>query len=114
MSDDIIRSNKIFKVVLAYDDRPGLYSMDAIEHEDKLWLVPSWLEHPSGKYQIPMRIICLETFPHQRTPDTPGIDFALNVPLPRAACEGRHQAPAKPVVVVKEIPDLRYPVPTIH
>ena len=112
MSEDT--SNKIFKVLLAYDDRPGLYAMDAIEHEDKIWLVPLWLEHQSGKYQIPARIICLETFPHQRTPDAPGIDFALNVPLPRAACEGHYLGPTKHAVVAKEKPDLRYPVPTIH
>jgi hypothetical protein len=80
--------SKIFHVLLAYDDRHDVHLMDAIEHEDKLWLVPGWLLHHSQEFEIPARIICLSSLRHDKISGRPGVDYLL----PRASTQSQQNA----------------------
>lgn len=43
----------------------AIYTVDVIEDEGRLWLVPMWIENRERGWQKPMRMISLATIPHQ-------------------------------------------------
>lgn len=103
---------KILKTLVGLDSGGGLYHMETIEHQGKMWLVPGWLEAPSEGWKIPARIICLDPLPHQKLPQgDPYGDFVLNGPLHKSVCDGHTQLTAGYAYVVIERPDIRIPIP---
>lgn len=61
---------------------------DGIAHEGKLWLVPSWLEHPTEPIAIPERIIRFDNFPYQEDLGG-GLDYQnIQLPIPESALLG--------------------------
>ena len=63
-------------------------TIDGIEHEGKLWLVPGWLEHPKEPHAIPERIIRFDCFPHQVSQEG-GLDYEnIQLPIPESALLG--------------------------
>ena len=118
MDQHIIRSDKIFKVLVTYDP-PELVIHDAILLEGALWCVSQWLENLDEGYRIPERLIR----PRKARYDLPEgsqdlglhqVDYVLSDSLPRAVVEGRARPEEATGFLVKEAPDLRFPVPSIH
>jgi len=71
---------------LVQDEATGtIYKSDGIEYDNKLWLVPSWLEVPGKRVSMPARIIRFDNLPHQslRGSRYPA-DYLLNGPVPKA------------------------------
>jgi hypothetical protein len=57
---------KILKAVVQSTDNGSIYQIDVIEHDNKLWLVPQWLDIPAAGVSKPARIIWMDTLPHQK------------------------------------------------
>ena len=55
-----------------------------IEHAERPWLVPQWIENREEQVTMPERIICLDGLPSQRSGDLGAIDlrYILNYPIP--------------------------------
>ena len=81
---------KILKTLLAFSDSdPGkIFSCDTIEMDGKFWLVPDWIENYATRKSKPIRIICLDYLPHQKTGADEMADFVLNVPIPKCVFDG--------------------------
>jgi hypothetical protein len=64
-----------FKVIARLED--GTVAVcTAVEHQDKVWIVPRWLPPPDESYARPERMTLLEQFRHERTDppdDTPDL-----------------------------------------
>jgi hypothetical protein len=107
---------KILKamVILSNDDGTGgaVNSMDAIEHDGRIWLVPEWFDYKDAKVTMPVRIVCLDLIPHQRGTGTP--EIVVDGPLPRSVVEGRCPPGLKARYLVIEKPDIRLPLRTVH
>jgi hypothetical protein len=74
---------KIFQTFIVEEGGGQIFTMDTIEHEEKLWLVPGWIEYPDAGYKVPERLICLDGLRYQTLRNNKA-DFAVNVPIPRA------------------------------
>ena len=46
-----------------------------IEHAERPWLVPQWIENREEQVTMPERIICLDGLPSQRSGDLGAIEF---------------------------------------
>jgi hypothetical protein len=74
-------------VVIFLENSGSLDKCDGLEYEGRNWLVPLWLAPLGVEWQEPERIIPLDRFRHQKT-DAAGIDYTVNVPIPRAIWSG--------------------------
>lgn len=93
---------KLLKVAVPSGNE--VLSIDAIEHEGKLWLVPMWNVDTALKQRWPKRVIRLDNLPHQRllVPFGPH-NAALNIPIPRRILDGG--PPLEPTDTLFEIQD---------
>ena len=84
-----------------------IYKVDTIEYQGKMWLVPEWFDNPLGGWRKPVRIICLDVLPHQKTPGNPEADFVLNAGIPKSVFDDG-QIPLQPedLFVVIESPGI--------
>jgi len=81
--------SKSYKVIIVFDDGV-MGACGGIDHEGRIWLVPTWLPFPAEGYTKPERMIPLDQFRFQAF-DPPatgpgemaGANFAVNDPLPR-------------------------------
>jgi hypothetical protein len=96
----------IFKTLVALEGDGYVYTLDTIEYKGKMWLVPEWIEPIAKQWTSPLRIICLDVLPHQKS-SSPDHDFVLNNPIPKCILAG--QVPLEKVkqYVVIERPDVR-------
>ena len=85
-----------------------LYKVDTIRFEEKLWLVPEWLDNPKAGWRTPVRIICLDGLPYETTPRGP-TDFVLTTGMSKPVFEGHVQPHLQSGLVVRERPDIRFP-----
>jgi hypothetical protein len=78
---------KILKTLITFTDANLgiILKCDTIEFEGKYWLVPEWLENATTGKMQPLRIICLDLLPHQKTSL---VDFVLNDPIPKCVFDG--------------------------
>lgn len=108
---------KIYKTasyIINEEGEPIVFTIDTIEFEGKLWLVPEWIEKPLEGWKSPKRIILLDALPHQKVPPGSPIpaDFVLGYPRSTAFLKNG-QTPTQPTteaVVIKN-PDIRIPIP---
>jgi hypothetical protein len=102
---------KILKTLMGFSDGDGtMFLADTIEYEGKYWLVPQWLEAPAEGWKRPARIVSLAPLKHQKS-TMPGIDFVLNVPIPKAVFDGEVPTGSGAQYVVIERPDISLPTP---
>jgi len=118
MDQHIIRSDKIFKVLVTYDP-PELVIHDAILLEGALWCVSQWLENLDQGYRIPERLIRPRGARYDLTGGSQDlgplqVDYVLSGTLPKAVVEGRARPEEAVGFLVKEAPDVRFPVLSIH
>jgi hypothetical protein len=86
-------------------------TVDTIEHEGKLWLVPYWLETPLPGVRKPIRLIRMDSLPHQFLGhDLFGYDLyklELSDPMPIAVLNGETvQSRSGTLFDVVEAPDI--------
>src|SRR5580704_15306755 len=77
----------------------------AIEHEEKLWLVPAWLTGPTTGTLCPARIICMDGLSLTKAGLESPADYVLATPLNKAALEGRAVGQN---LDVRERPDIHF------
>lgn len=69
-----------------------IFKVDVIKYKDKFWIVPEWLENKAIGKMKPVRLILLDSLPHQKIPvsakDRPA-DFVLNKPIPMCVFDGQ-------------------------
>lgn len=87
-----------------------ILTVDTIEHEGLLWLVPNWTERPDLKLMRPERIILLSTLRHSPHGDL-AHDYVLHDPLPKSLLYGPNPKSAGPQYVVEMHPEILVPVP---
>ncbi len=70
---------------------------DTIRYEDKLWLVPLWLENKVEGLKMPARIIRIDTRNYRKLPvgSSYGADFVLNDSLPKSLFNCHVQPPTR-------------------
>jgi hypothetical protein len=116
MGEHIAREKRIFKVLVTYDP-PAMEIVDAIWHENWLWLVTAWRENLYEGYRTPVQLI----YPLGSQYDRPEgsqvyqvVDYTLRDSIPRSVVDGRARPEEATGFLVKEASDLRFPVPSIH
>lgn len=103
---------KIFKTMITFPD--GIYTIDTIEHEGELWLVPEWIDGtPSEGYSMPVRIIRIPLL-HEAGPDV-SADYIVSYPLPKDVLDGAIPMELAHVCDVIESPQIVVGKPqTLH
>jgi hypothetical protein len=105
---------RIFATTVTFDEiPPGIYTIDSIEHQGRLWLVGGWLEDRAAGFRIPQRLVCPLKMGFQPNPQPgPGrVDYSISAPVSKAAYEGRVPPELAADYVVLEQPDVRFPLP---
>jgi hypothetical protein len=92
----------IYTTIIHCEDDGSAHSVETVEYEGKLWIVPRWIEGPIPGTIAPERIICVDglvqkTGPHLRA------DYFLPSPLSRDILEGRRISQDHAVI---ERPDI--------
>lgn len=116
MSEHSTRSDKIFNVLIRYNNPPEMQLRAAILHEGALWLVIGWLENRAQNARRPARLVrsLRLRFERVRDPRPFGPDYSLSGPLPRCALDGPVPALRELGFDVLDLPDAHFPVETIH
>jgi hypothetical protein len=112
MDEPPIIDAPILKVFVS--DGTSIFTVDAIGHDGRLWLVLRWLCPPSKEWREPERIICLSGLPYQDLRGTgQPADYSLPVPLPKHLFGDTPLLPSEEYLVV-EHPHIRFRMPTVH
>lgn len=80
---------EILKTIVITEEDGQHYLMDTIQEDEKLWLVPQWVEQGV----LPQRMVCIDEFRPRRLPaPKQGVQRAhyeiADHPLPRALLDG--------------------------
>lgn len=97
---------KIFSALIFHEEGNGLFQADALCHEGKYWLVPNWVGTPASPKTNPVRLILIDSLPHNLQFGSPFGDIVVNVPIPIAVYEGRVRPSPESGFVVIENPDI--------
>jgi hypothetical protein len=101
-------------MVIIADTTHTIVQMDVIEHAGQFWLVPEWLDNPTQRVSMPLRIVSLATMSHQRT-EGAAQEFVVNDPVPKLVFDGQIPPEQSDKFVVVELPDIRIPLaPRYH
>jgi hypothetical protein len=109
-----VTDTRFYKIIARLED--GTVAVcTAVDHQDKVWIVPRWLPLPDESHARPERMILLEQFRHERT-DPPddgpdlldGADFRLLDFIPRALFDGVLSSALREKFVVLEPVDVRF------
>ena len=96
-------TKKVLTLLVGLDDGV-VQAYFGIEHESKLWLVPSWLIETATQEATPERMIRVDSLNPQPQKCSPGEKWDyVNILLPRAVIEGVSQE--APGFEVKSLPD---------
>jgi hypothetical protein len=100
---------KVFKTVVAEKDGGSIRECDTIEHEGRLWLVPSWIDNRQAGYSSPAQIVGPAA--HRFQAMGPG-RYLLDGPVPRAVLDGqaRPNTHAEYEVILR--PTIRFSIPS--
>ena len=89
--------------------------MDTIEHEGHFWLVPNWILSRNDKYIRPLRIISLQTIPHQDFGSVKEGEarFVVSYPIPKSVFLGLPPKGRENLYVIRENPEIVLPNPDV-
>lgn len=91
----------------------GIFSIDTIEYEDKLWLVPEWIDGvPEKGYSKPARIICLEYMPLAERGNDINYDYFLNGSISRSMLDGHPSSKLEYLYQIVESPEIVVATPS--
>jgi hypothetical protein len=101
---------KIFKtwVHLHGKGPAGMCIVDTIVYEDKLWLVPEWLDIRGLGVSMPVRIVRLDGLEYEPDPGA-GCDYVLRHSMPTSVFYGRIPPPPDSPYCVIEHPNIQFP-----
>jgi hypothetical protein len=106
--------SKYYKIIFGFENGQ-MNACGGIEHEGKIWIVPTWLPHPDEGYAKPERMIPLNLFRFQKFDPPPtgpgefaGADFAINDPLPKRLVHGEPTRQQMRKYGVLMNPDLKF------
>lgn len=104
--------SRIYIAMVGNED--GLFSIDVIDYESGLWLVPEWLDNKAQGWTTPARIIRLDTIPHQRV-EGQNYHFVVNVSIPKALLQGcdPSKVTTECPLEIRDMPEVRIS-PTSH
>jgi hypothetical protein len=101
-------SIKMIKAIFPIEGESAPYHA-AIEHEGRMWLVPTWLPFPGEGYTKPERMIPIDQFQHQLIEAGNGDQTVMiNVPLPRSLFDGLLSPELKARFGVLERPEAKF------
>lgn len=66
----------------------SVLNVDGMLYENKLWLVPKWLDYPLEKMSKPERMIRFDVLPFDQLQENSLHDFLLQEPIPKAVLDG--------------------------
>ena len=96
------------RVIMRTDDGQ-IHHLEAIEHEDGIWIVNKWLPTTYGNTRRPARIIRVDKLAHDFVSDLFGKGervYTIRDPLPRGVLDGATWPQLTPPLQVEEEPDL--------
>lgn len=70
----------------------SVLNVDGMSYENKLWLVPKWLDYPLEKMSKPERMIRFDNLPFDQLEANSLHDFLLQEPIPKAVLDGETTA----------------------
>lgn len=76
-----MQRKKILKAMVPLQD--WIQKVDVIEHENRFWLVPLWLDSKTEGWTEPAFLIPLDRFAHQPSSAGSIWDFLVNEQLPK-------------------------------
>jgi len=98
---------------MAIVEGEGIFSIDTIEHDGKLWLVPEWIDGiPKEGYSKPARIICLEYLPLVAQEKDQNYDYFLNGSISKSVLDGQPPQKLKNLYRIVERPDIAVVTPS--
>lgn len=102
-------SDKIRSALVGNTSDGKVLRVDVISFENKLWLVPHWLEVPQEGCSLPARIVRFDTLRYQPVNGFGGADYLLNDPVPKSLLE--RESPKEPLEAYEyvELPEIRIP-----
>jgi hypothetical protein len=99
---------KILKTRVASAGDNRIFSVDTIEHQGGLWLVPQWTGSTTAGVRRPMRIIRIDLLRYQK-PGPKGYDYLLNDPVPIGILFGQPAPQETQGFLVITQPDMSLP-----
>lgn len=69
-----------------------VWTIDGLEYDGRLWLVPEWLDIRDEGLTTPARRILMDALPHHRVRGQDLVRFIVNCQIPKAVLEGRTQS----------------------
>ena len=96
--------------LVAIEGDSGIYEMEVIEVDGRLWLVPTWLDTLDGKTSVPERIVLLGQFEHVPRGGPEG-QTVVTRPVPRPVFYSNDPQAEAPGFVVHLHPARRNAVP---
>jgi hypothetical protein len=98
--------SELIKKTLVWIEEGNIELVDTIEYDNKIWLVPLWLEQPALKRKRPVRLVRLDSLPHEKNGTHPDVDFVLNGKLPRHFFDQNVSDKQATLFEVVESPDI--------
>jgi len=90
-------------------DNGNLATCDVINHDNKLWLVVSWLDFHEQKISKPLRIIRFDTLAYQKLTNNE-CSYLINEAIPSFLFEPKALTKKSDSFEVIETPDISIPI----
>ena len=104
-----MRTNKeLLKTIVLFSETMTIETVDTIDYENKWWLVVDWLDNTLEKWSTPKRIICIDSFPHQKYEDSVPADFHIKGLIPKELFSLPLESLPKNVVAI-DMPPINVP-----
>ncbi|WGF89886.1 hypothetical protein [Marinivivus vitaminiproducens] len=91
----------------------ALRTVETIEHNGVLWLVPEWIEYTADGCMRPLRIISLESIWHDYTPKG-AIQVVVHNSLPDDLMPPAPAVEIAKIAKVIDLPDIWFSLPTLN
>ena len=76
-------------LVVAVMCESSVLTVDGLSYDNKLWLVPNWLDYPQEGMSRPERMIRFDNLPLDQLEENSLYDFLLQEPVPRDVLDGK-------------------------
>lgn len=102
---------KLVRVLVASSTEGKIFTQDAIQIGDELWLAQNWLQSPDGRWRTPAVAIRVDSLGVQSAPNDFPAELMLTTPAPTAVLECDPEAARAAGLAVEEHPSGRLVIP---
>jgi hypothetical protein len=102
---------KVLRVQVTVNAPPSIITVAGFFYRGKLWIAPTWLDTPDGKWTTPARIICVDAFPREAD-DGQFHDWILNYPISTALFDDPIPLELQAEYEILERPVIWFPIPS--